>query len=1139
MYLLGSDPIDGATVVYSASDISAAADCEWAAMRMLDFRLGRIPRPPEDEDELRRRAATLGEAHEQRMLQRLRDAGPVVEIDRPEPQLIAEAAAATEAAFRAGAAAVYQAAFFDGRFLGYADFILLDENGDYEVYDSKLARRAKVTALLQLAAYAGQLERLGVRVSERVTLVLGDDSESHHRLADIVPVYLKRRARLEQMIDERVADDSATPWADPRYAACGRCAACDEQVHEQHDVFLVAGLRSTQRSKLIEAGVTTIEQLAASTGPVAGIADRTISALRDQAALQLLPPGPGEPLPWRIANSRTLAAIPAPDAGDIFFDFEGDPLYKEGSQWNLDYLFGLVEPDETFRAFWAHDLAGEKQALLDFLDYVRARRAVYPGMHIYHYAAYERTHLLSIAARHGVGEDAVDELLRDNLLVDLYPIVRQGVRVGSRSYSLKKLEPLYMGDRLREGVDNAADSITEYVRFRELTEAGEADAAAVVLQSIADYNQYDCISTLKLRDWLLERAREVGVQPSNPADLMPLDLPGPDPVYLELTELVAGFAHADRTADQQALAMAAAAIDYHRREGKSFWWSHFARLVAPIEDWADHRGVFVIEEAVVERDWSVLPGRRAVSRRLRLEGAAAPGSSFSAASSPFAVYDEPYPPIERSREPGARSAHSRTELELDEDGVFHLLERLEKDGDEYPQLPVALTPGIPPSPGSQVAAISEWGRSVLDARPALLEEAAMDLLRRRPPRGPITAVADNDFVAAITSSLLASEDSYLAVQGPPGTGKTYNGARVIAGLVRAHGWRIGVVAQSHSTVENMLQAIIDAGLDPAQVGKKPKAGDNRSVPWTTLVDGGDFANRSRVPGHDGFVLGGTAWTFSNPGQVPRHSLDLLVVDEAGQFSLASTIASAAGARRLLLLGDPQQLPQVSQGTHPEPVDASALGWLSEGHDVLPPEFGYFLPHSRRMHPALAAPVSRLSYEGRLESVAPPRDLDGVPPGLIPVPVLHRDNATSSPQEAEAVVNLARELIDRRWTDDGETRLLGQDDIIVVAPYNAQVELLREALDAAGLPAVPVGTVDRFQGREAAVSIVSLAASSPADVPRGLEFLLLANRLNVAISRAQWASYLVHSPALTEYLPHTPESLAQLSAFITLLGPPGR
>ncbi|HET6672915.1 MAG TPA: DEAD/DEAH box helicase, partial [Agromyces sp.] len=269
------------------------------------------------------------------------------------------------------------------------------------------------------------------------------------------------------------------------------------------------------------------------------------------------------------------------------------------------------------------------------------------------------------------------------------------------------------------------------------------------------------------------------------------------------------------------------------------------------------------------------------------------------------------------------------------------------------------------------------------------------------------------------------------------------------------------------------------------------------------------------------------------------SLDLLVIDEAGQFSLAATIAASVAARNLLLLGDPQQLPQVSQGNHPEPVDASALGWVADGYDVLPHEYGYFLAESRRMHPAVAAPVSRLSYEGELRShpCASERSLDGVAPGLTPVPVDHSGNATSSPEEAAVIVELVGDLLGRHWVDatDATARPLAQRDLIVVTPYNAQLTLVRSALDAAGYRDVPVGTVDKFQGQEAAVAIVSLAASSAAAAPRGVEFLLLKNRLNVAISRAKWAAYVVYSPGLLDTLPRTPEGVAQLSAFIRLVG----
>jgi superfamily I DNA and/or RNA helicase len=470
-------------------------------------------------------------------------------------------------------------------------------------------------------------------------------------------------------------------------------------------------------------------------------------------------------------------------------------------------------------------------------------------------------------------------------------------------------------------------------------------------------------------------------------------------------------------------------------------------------------------------------------------------------------------------------------LEVIDENVFLLEERLEADAPEHDELPMAFTPATPPPPGTQVDAISEWGRAVLDAYPRMLQDPAFDILRRQPPNGPLAA--GESAIEAIRDSLLTLDRSYLAVQGPPGTGKTYTGSRVIAQLVAEHGWKVGVVAQSHAAVENMLTAVLDAGLDASRVGKKPKQGDgDRVVPWTPL-------KAQEIPAFtraDGFVLGGTAWDFSNPDRVPRGSLDLLVIDEAGQFSLASTIASAVAAQRLLLLGDPQQLPQVSQGTHPEPVDDSALGWLSDGHNVLPRELGFFLARSWRMHPRLCAAVSQLAYEGKLASAAGIRLLESAAPGLHPVPVRHQYNSTSSIEEADRVVEIARSLIGRAWTCDGVTHPLGQEDLIVVAPYNAQVELIRQRMLSAGMPLVPVGTVDKFQGQEAAVSIVSLAASSAAEVPRGLEFLLLPNRLNVAISRAQWAAYLLYSPALTEYLPTNVTALAHLSAFISLVEP---
>jgi uncharacterized protein len=283
------------------------------------------------------------------------------------------------------------------------------------------------------------------------------------------------------------------------------------------------------------------------------------------------------------------------------------------------------------------------------------------------------------------------------------------------------------------------------------------------------------------------------------------------------------------------------------------------------------------------------------------------------------------------------------------------------------------------------------------------------------------------------------------------------------------------------------------------------------------------------------VFGATAWGFANADKVARASLDLLVVDEAGQFSLASTVAASVAATRLLLLGDPQQLPQVSQGSHPEPVDESALGWLADGHDVLPAEYGYFLATTWRMHPALCAPVSELSYGGALTAHASDRRLDGVRPGLHVEPVTHVGNTTSSVEEARAVVGIVRSVVGLDWSDADGTRPLTAADVIVVAPYNAHGAVLREHLDAAGFDETPVGTVDLFQGQEAVVAVVSLAASSAADIPRGLDFLLMPNRLNVALSRAKWAAFLVHSPLLATGLPTSIAGLGLLSGFLRLTG----
>ncbi|WP_461189287.1 TM0106 family RecB-like putative nuclease [Arthrobacter sp. Z4-13] len=1196
-------------LVFSASDLVAASECEYRTLRILDEKLGRSPKAVFEADEMQVRAGGLGDKHEQTVLASLvakygewdagRGAG-VYCLERGQNLRgdLQARHAETELALRSGADVVFQATFFDGEFLGYADFLVNEAAGTgspgrYEVWDTKLARHAKVGALLQLAAYGDQLLGMGLEPSPTVTLVLGtrmgdDWLRSSHSLPDLLPVFRERRRRFLELTARHRSAETTVQWQQPGIVHCGRCDYCAEQVQVHRDLLMVAGMSVVQRRKLRAAGVTTIEQLAAMPP---GDAQNSVVRLRAQARMQLgldtpagsrtfTKDGQEHTVAFTVLPENTIGSLPSPSPGDIFFDFEGDPLWQDPATgaWGIEYLFGVVEapvPGDSggpvFRPFWAHSRSEERRAFLEFLEYVEERRARYPAMHVYHYAAYEKTALRNLSLAHQAGEDTVDTWLREGLLVDLYATVRQSLRISEASYSIKKLEPLYMGNNLRSGdVKDAGASVVAYAAYcaaRDAgTDSGKAEAGKI-LASISDYNRYDCLSTLRLRDWLLgiagqgyaEFAGQAAedsstAEASQPAAAGSSDrpaVPEETPEESRLREYLAGLPDdAPWTDDQRAIAMVAAATGYHRRERKQFWWQHFDRVEAPIENWSDQRNVFVVSSAEVSSDWALAkPRERYRTRVLRLRGTMTDGSDFRSDSTWCRLYDSPAPDgmVAPTAAPGARAYTFKTKisgLEPAPDNPQHTIitisERESGKVAAYPHLPVALTEDTPIPTDSIEAAIAEIAAVVGASLPSMPAQPGLDILRKQPPRFrrlqqpvdvPHGPDGSADYAAAITGSVRDLDRSYLAVQGPPGTGKTFVGARVIGRLV-AEGWKIGVVGQSHNVVENLLCCAINTGgVDPAVVAKKLASAHD--VPWSLTAEG-DVARLLAMPG--GCLVGGTAWTMTGK-EVPAGSLDLLVIDEAGQFSLANTLAVSRAAKRLLLLGDPQQLPQVTQGAHPEPVDESALGWLAAGHATLPANLGYFLADSWRMHPELCRAVSRLSYDGKLQAApaASQRELEGLPPGVETFFVNHSGNTTSSKEEAAEVVRQARRHLGLKWTPgmDAESRPLGQDDLLVVAAYNAQVHLIRKALEEEGLTGVRVGTVDKFQGQEAPVVLVSMACSAVSEAPRGAEFLLNRNRINVAVSRGQWRAVIIRSPDLTSYMPHRPAALEELGAFIGL------
>lgn len=537
-------------------------------------------------------------------------------------------------------------------------------------------------------------------------------------------------------------------------------------------------------------------------------------------------------------------------------------------------------------------------------------------------------------------------------------------------------------------------------------------------------------------------------------------------------------------------ALFAATVGYHRREASPAWGDFFRQASAPISDLETDSNCAVPITLRAE-DWVPPSGRTRTHKR-----------QVHARIDPERPH--PFGPGEQVRllYPG-----NVTRNAVVADDNPNQLVLTESNSQEHSELPIAVLPGSPVPAAPKDEAVAELAEQAISLLPLLPRSPGIDLLLRTPP-GPLPQ--HDDVVQAVIKAVDQLDGGTLAVQGPPGAGKTYLATKLIAHLID-QGKTVAVTSTSHKAVENVLRSV-DREIPMA---KRPKGKPEEDVPWDQPKDNGRLAGwRAEHP--QGHLVGGTAWTFSNT-VIKAQPFDVMIIDEAGQFALADAVAVATAARNLVLLGDPQQLPQVVQGVHPPGSDASALGHLLGDAEVIPDHLGYFLAETRRMHPAVCRPVSELSYAGLLHSheTARNRAISGIEPGIYLREVDHRHNITSSAEEADAVVDVVRSLVGRTWTDNGTSRELTDADILVVAPYNLQVRVIRRRLADAGFDETRVGTVDRFQGQEAPAVIMSMTSSSTVDLPRGLDFLLSRNRLNVALSRAQALAVLICSPRLLD------------------------
>jgi uncharacterized protein len=1125
---------------YSASDLVAFLECEHrTALDLWAVDDSALAAKRIEPDEAAQLVAAKGDEHERRYLQALRAEGvQVVDIAEGGGSLD-DRVARTLQAMKGGAQVIFQAALREGPWMGHADFLRrVDEPSDlgdwsYEVSDTKLARSPKAKFLVQLAYYSQLVAKVQGRPPARMYVVLGNGEQPAFRVADYAHYLVTVQRRFLQTTGAPEGGSREVPYPVPcdHCSLCHWKARCEEKRLRDDHLSQVAGITSIQTAKLEKAGIGTMAKLADAPADtkVPRMVAATFTKLRSQAQLQDQARRTGEraveSLPLDPLGRRGWFRLPAPDPGDMYFDMEGDPLQDSG----LEYLFGVGYWEQgqwNFLPFWAHNREEERLAFEAFMDFVCERRKRYPGAHVYHYASYEQTALKRLAPLHATREVELDDMLRNQVLVDLYKVVRESIRISEPSYSIKYVEHFYRATRAGE-VQNAGASIVFYERWLE---TGERQ----YLDDIEAYNGDDVESTRQLHDWL-RGLRPQGLPWKPAGGVISADQAREDSTSERVRAVEAMLAdyrqrlvdplphdRAQWTARHRLHELTYQLLDFHRRAAKPQWWAVFSRMEDSEEELLDDAECLAGLTADPQEQPSLVGRSR--------------------------VYTYIAPEQETKLSTGdvcrrCDNGEGVGAIQFDE-----VTRRVRiKIGQNKPAPPPVLSIGPQGPIDSTVIAdaIRRFADSLLSGQGTY--PAAQQFLTRERPRlrgreaGSSIVEDEKELVEASIQAAKLLDNSCLYVQGPPGAGKTYTGSRMIAALL-AEGHRVGVMSNSHKAINHLmagaLRATREAGIQVRAVKKATSGNQETELQEEGLVVHNVYRNDDVWADQECNLIGGTAWLFCDPAA--DRALDYLFVDEAGQVALANLVAAGTCARNIVLLGDQMQLGQPVQGVHPGRSGDSALDYLLDGAATIAPDRGIFLATTWRLHPDICSFISDAVYDGRLvpekENVnrrlvlGPGARPELKPAGIVHVPIIHEGCSQTSLEEAQLVRELYKSALTQHYTDKaGRQHPISAQDILVVAPYNAQVNLLRRNLPADAR----VGTVDKFQGQEAALVIVSMTTSSEQDLPRHIEFLYSRNRLNVAVSRAMCLAVVISNPALTAIGCRTPEQMALVNTLCWL------
>jgi predicted RecB family nuclease len=1102
----------------SPSTITAWLECDW----YLTAKLGGVRAEQNHPNPFSQLLMEKGLAHETACLAEFEAQGLSIfrTPEREADERFAQWVARVGNPFEEGWDVIYQFPLVHDGLRGVADFLVrvpepFEGRCSYEPYDAKLARRAaKPGHVLQLCFYADALEALTGWPPHQMHLWLGSGQIESLEVEQFGAYWRRLRQRLTTVMAGPV-DDSVRPEKCVHCEFCEYSQQCEDTWRAADSLVYVANIRTKEMDAFEEADIATVVELATTVQPTSGVSVARQVRLRQQAELQVTsreaPEAP--PVYWPIPPDEDdpvwghgYGYLPEPDPGDVYFDLEGHPFWTASS--GLFFLFGLWYQQDgawTYDARWAHDLDAQSRAASAMVELFAQRRQEFPGFHVYHYNHTERSQLKAMTLG-SPSEALFTHLEFTGLFVDLMTVAINSFQVGVESYGLKSLEVLPGYQRHGE-IEQGSGAVVDYDRY---VQSGDP----TLLEAIAQYNEDDVRATQALHRWLLDH---------RPADTQwrePLLEDHPEEPDIDL--LVAQLLTSEPGTPEHLLGDL---LGYWRRERSADVGPKFAKL--------EEETHLLLDDPDVIADLTFVGFEDGLGKSGDLVNAkfSWPEQNLGDAVKKGGVLVSGGP--EESGFAGLvdidgeeRSLALRWGGKLAEAG--YLPRALTRDDwfdpDPKPEVLAALAHQVLEEPGADAP-------NPVSA--ALLERA---LPRFLPGAGPEDGLFRDD-VESILGWVGDLDSSFVAIQGPPGTGKTYRGAHIIHALITS-GKRVGISAFGHGAVDNLLQAVYDLFEEKGQLARlrasKKISRDSQlgSIPGVTYTKGNPAATNLKFN-----LVAGTTWLFAS-AQMRDRPVDVLVIDEAGQLALADAVAASGSAQNVILLGDPLQLAQVSKAVHPDGAGASVLEHILDGAPTIAEDRGVFPAETRRMHPAVCAFVSAQFYEGRLSSHdgCAAQDIEGVEPGLVWIEAHHDDRSTESPEEAALVAEAVLGLLGRQWTNaKGEQSLLSPADFMVVAPYNDQVHLVRDVLEADPRTAgVEVGTVDKFQGREAPVVFFTMATSTGEDMPRGPDFLFSRNRLNVAISRAQYLACLVCNDHLLDSRARTVEDMrliGTLSAFV--------